>query len=538
MLTSATKRLILPFSNPKTTTSELEAAVVFAVVELERNRGGGLISRQPEEKLVFLSKIGYPLWIYPKNNLNFIFDGFGDSNYNISYIEVPSAKTFIKSLETNSSPRENYSAFLLDHNDYFQMPIKEKQFVFKGLIADMDFRNEFSVYYKEASELNLENSPQLSPSLDENTISNLISMFGKLQSDLREEVEVLPECIKLLNKITSQYITEFKYEASAVAEETDAKIRAQEELVNPKIAKINKDYKAKIKSLTEHFDKEIENLQKNRTKTQKSIESSEGKIKLYQLEVKAQATKKHSIYEKRWKEKIKQTQRELNDLKKKLKDLQSKVTKLSKQKMQEISKLNFELDTEIKFARQPLLELKAARDAKMLTFKIETDKLLNQEKPVIEGLNKTIKLNETTTRVNFESLGIKEQGLRNSALLYVPFYLSCYEAGASKRYFFIAPSTIAGDNFSGKLKSAFGISKIKNRLIPRFKLTTTLINNVKNLAKQNTVFENQLNDLSQKNNLLRNKLFMEKVTNGLSYLKNEGWLSDKEQQALSSEVKS
>ena len=168
---------------------------------------------------------------------------------------------------------------------------------------------------------------------------------------------MLPECSRLLNKITSQYITELNYEASAATEETDAKIRAQEELVNPKIAKLNKDYKAKIKDLTESFDKEIESLQKLKTKTQKSIESNEGKIKLYQHEAKAQATKKHAIYEKRWKEKIKQTQKELNDLKKKLKDIESKVTKLSKQKVQEISKLNFELDAEIKFARQPLLEL-------------------------------------------------------------------------------------------------------------------------------------------------------------------------------------
>ena len=348
---------------------------------------------------------------------------------------------------------------------------------------------------------------------------------------------MLPECTRLLNKITSQYITELNYEASAAAEEIDAKKRAQEELVNPKIAKLNKDYKAKIKDLTESFDKEIESLQKLKTKTQKSIKNNEGKIKLYQHEAKAQATKKHAIYEKRWKEKTKQTQRELNDLKKKLEGIQGKVTKISKQKVQEISKLNFELDAEIKFARQPLLELEAARDAKMLTFKLETDRLLKQEKPVIEGLNKTIKLSEAT-RANFEVLGIREQGLRSSALFYVPFYVACYEAGASKRYLFIAPSTIAGVDFSGKLKGAFGMSKIKDRLAPRFKSTTTLINNVKALTKQNAVFENQLNDLSQKNNLLRNGLFMEKVASGLGYLKNVGWLSDKEQQALSGRLKS
>jgi hypothetical protein len=537
MLNSATKRLSLPFSNPKTTSQEVEAAAVFAVAELERNRGGGLIARQPEEKLVFLSKIGYPLWLYPKNNVNFIFDGFGDSSYSISYTEVPSAKAFLESLEANSRPRENYSEFLSDHCDYFQQPIKEKIFVFKGLIADMDFRSEFSVYCKEASEVNPTSSVQLSPTLDENTIFSLITVFGKLQSGLREEVEMLPECSRLLNKITSQYITELNYEASAATEETDAKIRAQEELINPKIAKLNKDYKAKIKGLTESFDKEIESLQKLKTKTQKFIESNEGKIKLYQHEAKAQGTKKHAIYEKRWKEKIKQTQKELNYLKKKLKDIEGKVTQLSRQKVQETSKLNFGLDAEIKFARQPLRELEAARDAKTFSFKLETDKLLKQEKPVIEGLSKTIKLSEAT-RANFETLGIREQGLRSSALFYVPFYVACYEAGTSRRYLFIAPSTIIGIDFSGKLKSAFGMSKIKDRLNPRFNSTTNLINNVKALTKQNTVFENQLNDLSQKNNLLSNGLFMEKVASGLDYLKNEGWLSDKEQQVLSGRLKS
>jgi hypothetical protein len=536
MLTSATKRFNLPFSNPKTTAPEVEAAAVFAVAELERYKGGGLIARQPEEKLIFLSKIGYPLWLYPKNNINYIFDGFGDSSYSISYTVVPSAKTFLESLEANSNPRENYSTFLLDHSNYFQQPIKEKQFVFKGLIADADFRSEFSVYCKEASEVYLANFVQLSPTLDENTISSLITVFGKLQSGLREEAEMLPECSRLLNKTTSQYITELNYEASAVTEETDAKIRAQEELVNPKIAKLNKDYKAKIKGLTESFDKEIESLQKLKTKTQKSIESTEGKIKLYQHEAKTQATKKHALYEKRWKEKIKQTQKEFNDLKKKLKEIQGKVTKLSKQKRQEISELNFELDAEIKFARLPLRELEAARDAKTLIFKMETDKLLKQEKTVIESLNKIMKLSEAT-KVNFEVLGIKEKGSRSSALFYVPFYVACYEAGTSRRYLFVAPSTIAGVDFSGKLKGAFGMLKIKDRLTPRFKSTTNLINNIKTLTKQNTVFENQLNDLSQKNNLLRNGLFIEKVANGLGYLKNQGWISDKEQQTLSGRLK-
>jgi hypothetical protein len=74
--------------------------------------------------------------------------------------------------------------------------------------------------------------------------------------------------------------------------------------------------------------------------------------------------------------------------------------------------------------------------------------------------------------------------------------------------------------------------------MPRFKAITALIDKVQVLTKQNAMFESQLNGLAQRNNLLNNGLFRENVERGLVYLKHEGWLSDKEQQVLSSRLKS
>jgi len=76
MLTSVAKRYVLLFSE-KTSMPEAESAAVFAIAEFERSKGGGLIARQPPERLAFLSKVGYPLWLYPKNNQTFLFDGLG-----------------------------------------------------------------------------------------------------------------------------------------------------------------------------------------------------------------------------------------------------------------------------------------------------------------------------------------------------------------------------------------------------------------------------------------------------------------------------
>lgn len=536
MLTSPTKRFILPFLPQKSSVAEVEAAAVFAVVELERSKGGGLIARQPEEKLVVLSKIGYPLWLFPKNEATFVFDGFGDSNYGVPYAEAPSAKAFMENLGANASPREKYTAFLSYHSNYFQQSIKEKRFLLKGLITDLDFKNEFNVYRKEATEEPTQGRGTLfSPTLEETTITSMLTELDKLKTFLKEETEKLQECTRLVNTTTSQYITELDYEAGAVKEEADAKIRAQEELVNPKIAKLTKEYKNKIRILTESFDQEIDRLQKLKTKTQKCVEINEGKIKLYQREAKAQATKKHAIYEKRQKEKIKQSKKELNGLKKELKSTENNIKKLSEQKRQEISKLNFSLDAEIKFERQPLRELEVARDAKILAFKVETDRLLKQEKPVIEGLNRSIKLREAIN-ANFETLGIQGQGLKNPGLFHIPFYVACFEMGLTRRYFIIPPSTINGVDFSSKLKRALGMSKIKDLLNPRFKAITAIIGKVQVLTKQNSVFESQLNSLAQRNNLLNNSLFMENVAKGLVYLKHEGWLSVKEHQTLSNRL--
>ena len=233
-------------------------------------------------------------------------------------------------------------------------------------------------------------------------------------------------------------MTEIDYAAQAVKDEANAKIKAQEEFVNPKIANLNSTYKQQIASVTRSFNEEIEKLEKLKSKTSKSIESNEEKIKLYEREAKAQAEQNHLIYEKRWKEKKNQTKKENDGLKKELKRLENSIKNLSKQRTEKTWKLQQELETEIKLARQPLLDLEKAKDAKVLAFKLEAEKLYKQQKPVIDGLNNAIKLEEAIN-ARFESLGVREQQLKVPALFYVPFYVVCYQSGSSRRYIFLAP---------------------------------------------------------------------------------------------------
>jgi hypothetical protein len=540
MLNAAAKRFILPFSPGKSRelfSLDFEAAAVYALTELERAKGGGLIVKQPEEKLLFITKIGYPLWLFPSGETAFIFDGLNDSRFSVLYFEVPPAKPFIESLEKNSKTHEDYMAFLSDHDNYFQQTKKEKEFILRGLIAGVDFKKEFSVYRKEAVELTGQPAKlaPLAPTLEEATISSMLTEMNKLQSFLREDAERLSECLRLINKTTSQFITELDYAAEAVRDEANAKIKAQEEFVNPQIAKLNSEYKRQITDLTKSFDEEIESLEKLKAKTIKFIDGNEEKIKLYNREAKTQAKKKHLIYEKTWKEKSSQAKKELDGLKKELKRIENSIKNLNKQKTKKTSKLQLELENEIKLARQPLLDLEAARDAKVLGFKQKTEKLLKQEKPVIEGLNGVIKLGEAVN-ARFEMLGIREPQLKSPALFYVPFYVACYQSGLTKRYVFLPPSMTSPIGFSAKLKGAFGRSKIKELFIPRFKEITALIDKVQVLAKQDSLLDDEIRDLGEKNNFLNTESVRDNIAKGLVYLKHEGWLSEREYQVLSSNL--
>jgi hypothetical protein len=535
MLTSPVKRFLLPFKAKKSRDPPVEEAAVFALAEQQRNRGGGLLSRQPQERLFFIARAAYPLWLFPKNNRALIFDGLNNSSYNAAYGEAPSVIAFMDNLQLNQRPRENYMTFLADNHNYFQQPLKEKHFTFHGLIADPYFKVEFGAYRKEATELTASTTTLLTPLLEENTINATLSELAKLQAFLKADAEKLPECQRFITKTTSQYNTELDYEAAAAKDEADAKIKAQEEFVKPQIAKLNKDYHHKIKQVTDGFDREIESQKKQKIKTEKTMASVEAKIHQYERDAKAAGSKGHEVYERHWKEKVKVTQKELLALKKEHKTIESTIKRLAKQKGHDASELTFELDSKIKLMRQPIAALEQVRNEKMLAYKQESHRLLTLEKPVLAGISKSMWMREKVN-AGFEGLGIADSQLKVATLFYVPFYLVCYEMGNFRRYQCIAPSAIGSVDFSAKLKGALGMSKIKDLLTPRFPTIAALIGKVEMLAQYNSFLEGNLWSLGEKDNLLKSIDFQREAAEGLLILRREGWLSEHETMDLRSRL--
>ncbi len=117
---SGTNQRFLPFwtlseNRVEPFTSDVEVAAVFALADLDRAKGGGLIMKQPEERIAFIAKLGYPLWLFSWSEIALTFDGLNQAKYALSYVAVPDVNAFVENLGRGAKTRETHLAFLNDN---------------------------------------------------------------------------------------------------------------------------------------------------------------------------------------------------------------------------------------------------------------------------------------------------------------------------------------------------------------------------------------------------------------------------------------
>ena len=534
------KQFILPFSTlsenrKEPFTPDLEVAAVFSLAQLDRTKGGGFFSKRPEEKMVFISKVGYPVWVFPWSEKALIFDGLNRTKYTLSYAVIPDSKEFIENLKRGGKTHETYMAFLSDHINYFQAQVAEKKLETSSLISDPEFLSEFSSYRHEAMAMETQptNSGLISPIIDKSTISSILQELMRLNSSFKKDVEGLNQCIKFINEATQHYVKILRSKAKSINEQFYVKINAQEELIDPKVKRFKEHYDHQLIQSKKSFDKQRLPIQKTKVKLEKSKERSLKKIEKCKLEAKSSAERNNYVGENKWKEKANEIKKELSEIENQLKNTEKELEDLEERKSLEIFNLRSELDAKTKEAHQPLLDLEVSRDAEIQICQQEIEELENQTKMILDQLGRTVKLRETSVD-NFTKLGIKRNTeLKGISLFYVPFYVACYEANSKKRYLFIPPSEVNAYGLSTKLKSALGKAKIRQLLVPRFELTTSLIDTLQVLAHQNAVFETEIREMGKKANILNTTSAREEIKKGLDSIRKEGWISEKEHQELS-----
>ena len=510
----------------------MERAALYCFAELEREKGGGLILRKPEEKLVFLAEFCYPLWLIPWSRLSLLFDGLKTTTHTLTYRSIPNVKTFIENAQRGSKTLETYMAFLSDNINYFQVSSDEKAMAIDALIVQSDFLNEFDLYLFQAKEIETLSSETvfLQPAIDESTISSITQELENLKLDFKEDVDILYESMKLLNKTTRNFVKTISSKIKTIKEEFGEEIKKQESIITPKVNRLNEEYDEQITKLTNDFEKQLLPVQKEKVKHEKTKEQTLNKIERCKIEAKTCAVNKDVVGERKWKEKANEGKKELSEIEAKIKELEGKMKEIEESRSLETFKLRSEWEAKLKEARKDLLELESSRDAKIQIHKQEIEKLEKLTLTIIEQIDKMAKMREGKL-AEFEKLGI-EQKQKKNVLIYMPFYLVCYKSQSKRRYVLFPPSVANSISLLAKLKGALGKAKVKQLLVPRFKTITAFLNNFPALIERDAVFEREISETSDKADMLKTSVIREQIVNGLKRLKNEGWLSEKEYEAF------
>jgi len=148
-------RLLLPFAAPAPerkgkVTRELTLATIFSITESEKDKGGGLILKRPPEKILFISEVCYPFWMYPLGNRVLLFEGFGILKHEIPFDILPDTRVFQKEMEVSSERLETYLAFLNHNLNYFRGFLGSGKKQVEGLVTDPSFIEDFILYLKSA----------------------------------------------------------------------------------------------------------------------------------------------------------------------------------------------------------------------------------------------------------------------------------------------------------------------------------------------------------------------------------------------------
>lgn len=514
-------------------TSEMEMAAIFALAEIDRDKGGGLLSRRPEENIAFITKIGYPIWLIPLFEKPILFDGLNRFKHSVLYAQIPDVKVFINNLKRSANTCETHLAFLSDHLNYFETQIEETEIVIKGLISDSDFLNDFSMYLIDGKEVEeFSNNIGILPQIIEKTeVSSGLEKLKSIYDYVKENKDRLLRSMKLIKKINGQHIEYLESIIGETKHKFKEMIKKEEDIINPQIIQLKKEYDYRIVKTTKSFQRQELPIYKEKIKLEKLIKLDQTKIDNCKIQAQKCAEKDDKISEQKWKERRKRTKKIVSENSKKLDKIEDQIEILNERKTLAIFNLKSEVENKITNLQKRLHDLETSREAKLMGYNQEVENLKRNCNTIIDQIGRFIKI-EDTDLSEFSELVIKEDPkIMKSTLYHIPFYVICYQVDSKRRYKIMPPSIVNTVCLTTKLKS-LGRSQIKQIFSDRFYSISALISELEVLLEQNHLFLTELQEIGKEFNILRDSSGVENIKKGLADLKNEGWFSEKEYEKL------
>jgi hypothetical protein len=540
-LSKRIRRVILPFAVAgkdrfKPFTKEMEMASVFYLAERDRKKGEGRVLKKPEENLSFIAETCYPIWLIPWRGRTLIFDGLEFTNPSISYDVLPDVKAFENDIQASSKSREAYVAALSQNASYFQNFAGKEGKTMEGLITNPNFTQDLVGYLQDAESIRKEATTKaiLSPLLDKSEVSASLDKLSDLRSTVEGEIRTLSRTMKLLSKETREQVKSLRAEMKVTLKEFDQRIKKVKPKVMEKVKKIQESRDEEITRISKKYDRQLRALHQNKVRTERTIERLSTDIERIEADIKGCRERKDEAGEFQLTQQLDEIKKKLPVLDKEIKEIDKEIADVEDAKKIKVARARTKPDDRLEDAMQALRDIEAAKEARTRLEQQELADLEEKTSSIIKQIDEMIKAKESALN-EINSIGAEERRRKN-ALIYLSVYFVCYETEVGKRYVVFPPSYVGSMGIKTKLKGVFGAGKMKSFLQSRSPAIATLMDRLVDLTQENPVFEKEITDAGTKANILRTKELQDAIKKGLTELRDEGWISENEAQALASDL--
>jgi len=508
-----------------------EEAAILSIANL--SRVGGLA----EERITFVAREFYPLWVVPWTDRSLILDGMGVLARTLTYQSMPNPTWFIGRLRENWSNRETFLGVLRDGLGVFQASREEK--VDLGPLVFDSISASDTLTYLDYGQVTKDIPPTaLLPRVRMESAIAYADTLTEAINRISEDVEALGYAAGIMDQGVNLHLRKLEREVSVVKERYDREIEATRPSVEKRVQDITRRYEREIKRAESDLTREAEALRREREKLKAEVDRTLRELDSYEKRRQASYRRGDSRGERHWRERADGHRARIDSLSSKIRDLERATSNHEGKRKTELERLREQLRVDVMAEERKIRVLEVNRSSEVESRREETRELSSQLSILKARISALVERGKID-RQRLELLGVPRKA-EQSSLLLVPFYTLAYRGPTEERFRFVAPAVARSGDIIPKTTvgtTTSLASRMEMILTPLSKELQYLFSTVlADLVKRDAWLRGAISEIGLKANLLTRRDAPERLRLGLEQLSSEGWLSRVEMRDLEAAI--
>jgi hypothetical protein len=525
------KILVLPFivkahDSKENVSYPAELAGVACLTELQRQKTGFL--RDTAEKVSFLSKLYYPIWVAPFEDSCLIIDGLAYSSHNVAFKEPANTVFFVEDLKKNSAVPQEFMAALSKQTKNAEKIASTVNLSFKALIVGKELLKFFSEYLKSSAPFSGEKAVFMPSEIDESAAAAVHEAVVNWLRRIYANVKGLQYALGVLNEEVEFHERMALNEVELLKSKCEAEVAGLKLEVEKNIEKLKLNRDAAIANVSKDAEKKAAVLEKKREKYLQKLQRLEQRKEL--------ARKKRSrTYM------LERYDREINGVKKEIRVISSMIEDVKGKRDKSAKKVEEEFRVAAALEEEKIKKLNSVYEAKIGEKKKHVANMTSATAGITKSFTSLMDEMKREASVFREQTAINWK-LDDLTLICVPIYIAGYVKGSEERYRLFSPMTISEEvSVLQELRQRLTLSlepRLKLLIRPASSELHELLSSavVKKMQSKET-FRQNTTSLCRANNLLKRDDFARTLNEGLAEAEQKRWITAEEATAVCSGFK-